>query len=122
MIMHKIMSEEMVTLVLGAEVLNGVIRDCMLELARERLHPEGGAASERTPTMKELEQASNERVCLVAFGSTTATVSISVRAIKYQGRMLSCGLSDEQERGIMAKRINNWIEDIQYGDEPHPWR
>jgi branched-chain amino acid aminotransferase len=122
MIRHKDGSKEMVTPPLDGGVLDGVMRDCVLELARERLRPEGWTISERKISMRELEEVCTAERCLEVFGSNTATVVSTIRGIRYRNRVLNCGLSDDQETGAIARRIKTWIENIQYGDELHPWR
>jgi branched-chain amino acid aminotransferase len=45
-----------------------------------------------------------------------------VRNICYKGRLLNCGLKENEEAGELASRMRNWIENIQYGEEEHAWR
>ena len=113
---------ELITAPLDGTILEGVTRDSILDLARERLAPEGWTISERKFTMGELAEASNEGRLLEAFGAGTAAVVSPVRKISWKGQLVDCGLKGDEEAGPIAKRVKDWIEGIQYGDEEHPWR
>ena len=112
---------ELVTAPLDGTILEGVTRDSILDLARERLAPEGWTVSERYVTMGELAEASDEGRLVEAFGAGTAAVVSPVRKISWKGRLVDCGLRDDQEAGETAQRMKTWIEGIQYGDEEHRW-
>ena len=112
---------ELWTAPLDGTILEGVTRDSVIDLARERLEPEGWAMNERQFTMKDLAEAADEGRLLEAFGTGTAAVVSPVRKIGWRGRMVECGLKDGEEAGDVAKRMKGWIEGIQYGDEQHPW-
>ena len=114
--------KELATPPLDGTILEGVVRDCVLELARERLAPEGWKISERKVSMRELVEASAEGRLLEVLGSCTAALVSPVRKISYHGQMIQCGLPDNKEAGPIVNRMKDWIEGIQYGDEPHPWR
>ena len=113
--------KELVTAPLDGTILEGVTRDSILALARERLAPEGWKISERKFTMPELAEAAEEGRLIEAFGAGTAAVVSPVRKISWKGQMVDCGLKDDQEAGEIATRMKAWIEGIQYGDEEHPW-
>ena len=113
---------ELVTAPLDGTILEGVLRDSVLALARERLVLEGWEVNERPFTMREVAEASDEGRLLEVFGSGTAAVVSPVRSISWNGRMVDCGLKPESEAGELAMRLKGWIESIQYGDEEHPWR
>ena len=73
--------------------------------------------------MREITEAAEEGRILEVFGSGTAAVVSPVRSISWDGQMINCGLPEDQEAGPVAKTMKEWIEAIQYGDEPgHPWR
>ncbi|KAL2819922.1 aminotransferase [Aspergillus cavernicola] len=112
---------ELVTAPLDGTILEGVTRDSVLGLAKERLIPKGWDISERKIRMVELVEAANEGRLLEVFGSGTAAIVSPVRAISYRGELVSCGLKEDQEAGEIALQMKNWIEGIQYGDEGHPW-
>jgi branched-chain amino acid aminotransferase len=113
--------KEFVTAPLDGTILEGVTRDSVLALARERLVPEGWLVSERKYTMKDLEEASNEGRLLEAFGAGTAAIVSPIRSISWRGKVVDCGLSPQEESGEIANRMKLWMEAIQYGDEEHEW-
>lgn len=111
----------LMTAPLDGTILEGVIRESVLELARERLVPEGWGVEERKFTMAELAGAAAEGRLIEAFGTGTAAVVSPVRNISWKGKSVECGLAAGQEVGDVTKRMKDWIEGIQYGDEEHPW-
>ncbi|KAI0021792.1 branched-chain amino acid aminotransferase [Xylariomycetidae sp. FL0641] len=113
--------KELVTAPLDGTILEGVTRDSILSLARERLAPEGWRVSERKLTMRELHDASRDGRLMEVFGAGTAAVVSPVRKIAWRGTMVDCGLSEHEESGEVALRMKNWIEARQYGDEEHEW-
>ncbi|SPO05042.1 probable branched-chain-amino-acid transaminase [Cephalotrichum gorgonifer] len=112
---------ELVTAPLDGTILEGITRDSVLSLAREKLVPEGWKVSERKYTMPELWEASQEGRLLEAFGSGTAAVVSPVRTISWKGKLVDCGLKDGEETGPIALKMKEWIEARQYGDEEHEW-
>ena len=106
---------------LDGTILEGVTRDTILDLARERLIPEGWHIREESFTMATLAEAAGEGRLMEAFGSGTAAVVSPVREISWRGKIVDCGLPVGAEAGEIAKRMKGWIEGIQYGDEEHPW-
>ncbi|KAF2667526.1 branched-chain-amino-acid aminotransferase [Microthyrium microscopicum] len=114
--------DELVTAPLDGTILEGVTRDSVLELARERLAPKGWKISERKMTMHELAEASDENRLLEVFGAGTAAVVSPIRNISWKGRLVSCGLEDHSEAGPLTQQIKDWIEDIQTGVTESPWR
>ena len=114
--------KELLTAPLDGTILEGVTRDSVLDLARERLAPEGWNVVERKFTMKEVAEASNDGRLLEAFGAGTAAIVSPIRSISWKERLVDCGLKEGEEAGPVAKRMKDWIERIQYGDEEHPWR
>ncbi|TKA80330.1 hypothetical protein B0A55_02206 [Friedmanniomyces simplex] len=113
---------ELVTAPLDGTILDGVVRDSILTLARERLVPEGWKVSERRFHMREVCEAADEGRLLEVFGSGTAAVVSPVRSIGYQGRLIGCGLPEDKEVGEVTLRMKEWIEGIQYGEEEgHAW-
>ena len=112
---------ELITAPLDGTILEGVTRDSVLSLAREKLAPEGWLISERKYTMKELSDASKEGRLLEAFGAGTAAVVSPVRNISWKGELVDCGLKADKEAGPIAQKMKDWIEARQYGDEEHEW-
>ncbi|OAX78186.1 branched-chain amino acid aminotransferase [Emergomyces africanus] len=113
--------KELITAPLDGTILEGVTRDSVLALARERLVPKGWAISERKLTMSEISQASDEGRMIEVFGAGTAAIVSPVRTISWKGRTVDCGLKETEEAGTVALEMKNWIEAIQYGDEDHSW-
>lgn len=113
--------KELITAPLDGTILEGVTRDSILGLAREKLAPEGWLISERKITMKELHEASLEGRLLEVFGAGTAAIVSPVRKISWKGTMVDCGLHEHEESGEIALKMKNWMDAIQYGDEEHEW-
>lgn len=113
--------KELITAPLDGTILEGVTRDSILSLARERLAPEGWKVSERKVAMRELADASAEGRMLEVFGAGTAAIVSPVRKISWKGDLVDCGLNDHEESGEIALKMKDWIEARQYGDEEHEW-
>ena len=113
---------ELITAPLDGTILAGVTRDSVLQLARERLIPDGWTVSERKAKMIEVVKAASEARLIEVFGTGTAVVIAPVRNISYNGFLVDCGLKENTEAGDVALRMMNWIEKIQYGEEDHKWR
>lgn len=113
--------KELITAPLDGTILEGVTRDSVLQLARERLVPEGWKISERKYTMKDLAEASHEGRLIEAFGAGTAAIVSPIRKISWKGELVDCGLKDSEESGEIALRMKEWMEAIQYGEEAHEW-
>jgi branched-chain amino acid aminotransferase len=114
--------KELVTAPLDGTILDGVTRDSILELARERLAPEGWKTSERKITMPQVRHAVEEGRLLEVFGAGTAAIVAPVRTIHYEGEDIEVPLQPGKEAGPLAERMKTWIEGIQYGEEPNnPW-
>jgi branched-chain amino acid aminotransferase len=113
---------ELATPPLDGTILEGVTRDSVLALARERLTPQGWRVSERKVTMPEIAEASSQGRLLEVFGSGTAAVVSPVRKISWRNQMVECGLAEHFEAGPVALQMKEWMEGIQYGEEEHPWR
>ena len=121
-IINKDGQKELMTAPLDGTILEGVTRNSVLQLAKERLVPEGWKISERRFHMREIAEAAREGRMLEVFGSGTAAVVSPVRSIMYNDELVNCGLTADVEAGEITKRFKDWIEGIQYGDEEHPWR
>jgi len=113
---------ELLTAPLDGTILEGVTRDSVLGLARERLEAQGWNVEERKFTMKELADAADEGRMMEVFGAGTAAIVSPVRRISWRGRIVDCGLSEDVEAGPIAQQMKDWMEAIQYGDEDHSWR
>lgn len=113
--------KELITAPLDGTILEGVTRDSVLALARERLVPEGWKVTERKYTMNELYEASQDGRLVEAFGAGTAAIVSPIRTIAWKGKHVDCGLKETEESGETALRVKQWIEAIQYGEEEHEW-
>ncbi len=113
--------KELVTAPLDGTILEGVTRDSILSLAREKLEPEGWKISERKSTMPEIAAAESEGRLLEVFGAGTAAVVSPVRKISWKGKLVECGLKPDKEAGEIAMKMKEWIEARQYGDVEHEW-
>lgn len=113
--------KELVTAPLDGTILEGVTRDSVLGLARERLAPKGWKISERKITMPDVAEAAEQGRLLEVFGSGTAAVVSPVRKISWKGKLIDCGLKTGEESGEIALQMKSWIEGIQYGAEEHEW-
>ncbi len=114
-------TKELLTAPLDGTILEGVTRDSVLTLARERLVPQGWQVNERRCTMQEVAAAAAEGRLMEVFGAGTAAVVSPIRAISWRDEMIPCGLPENEEAGPIARQMKDWIEGIQYGDEEHPW-
>lgn len=113
--------KELITAPLDGTILEGVTRDSVLALARERLAPEGWNIIERKYTIKELADAAKEGRMIEAFGAGTAAIVSPIRTIAWNNETIKCGLKETEESGEIALKMKNWMEEIQYGDIEHEW-
>ncbi|KAH0603631.1 uncharacterized protein H6S33_007290 [Morchella sextelata] len=119
--------KELITAPLDGTILEGVTRDCVLALAREKLVKEGWTISERKYTIKEVAQAADEGRLIEAFGSGTAAVVSPIRRIAWDGgvsgtpRDIMFPLQEGKEAGVIAERMWNWMEERQYGEVESEW-
>ncbi|KAI0995021.1 Branched-chain-amino-acid aminotransferase [Podosphaera aphanis] len=118
---EKTRKREIVTPPLDGTILEGITRDSILSLAREKLAPRSWKVSERKITMKEIYSASLEGRLLEVFGSGTAAVVSPVRSISWKGNTIDCGLQSNKEIGEVAESMLNWITARQTGEEEHEW-
>jgi len=110
--------KELVTAPLSrGDILPGVTRDCVLDLARKWGDCE---VSERNVTMAEVVSAVDEGRIIEAFGCGTAAVLSPIKLVHYNGRDLEFPLANGQS-GDMCQRLWNEITGIQYGKIEHPW-
>lgn len=113
--------KELWTAPLDGTILEGVTRDSILALAREKLVKDGWVVREERFTMGEVKQASEEGRLLEAFGAGTAAVVSPVREISWKGDRFGCGLKADEEAGEVAAKMKEWIEERQYGDVESEW-
>ncbi|KAF3916192.1 hypothetical protein AA313_de0207137 [Arthrobotrys entomopaga] len=114
--------KELITAPLDGTILEGVTRESVLALAREKLEPEGWKISEEKFTMGQMKKAADEGRLLEAFGAGTAAVVSPIKGISWRGHDIKIPLSPGKETGPLAEKFWNWILEIQYGERDHPWR
>ncbi|CRG88168.1 branched-chain amino acid aminotransferase [Talaromyces islandicus] len=114
--------KELVTPPLDGTILPGVTRESILELAKERLMPQGWRVSENKILMSDLAKASDDGHLLEVFGTGTAAVVSPIRNIQWRGKTINCGLEDNVKGGPISLLMKEWVENIQYGKTKHPWR
>ncbi|RMZ87871.1 hypothetical protein DV736_g4903, partial [Chaetothyriales sp. CBS 134916] len=112
---------ELLTAPLDGTILEGVTRDSVLQLARERLVPKGWKVEERYVSMSELYEAEQDGRLVEVFGAGTAAIVAPVRKISWKDRLIDCGLKESEEAGETASQMKEWIEAIQYGEDDHKW-
>lgn len=113
--------KELVTAPLDGTILEGVTRDSILALARERLNPDEWTVNERYVTIHEIKAASQNGTLVEAFGAGTAAIVSPIEEISYHGEPISVPLQPGKGVGALTEQVAEWIQDIQYGVEEHPW-
>ncbi|KAI5810146.1 putative branched-chain-amino-acid transaminase [Peziza echinospora] len=126
--------KEFITAPLDGTILEGITRDSVLGLAREKLEPEGWVVSERKFTIAEVKEAEAEGRLLEAFGSGTAAVVSPIKKIVWDGGLevrntqgekgtveINVPLSPGKEAGPVAQRMWDWMAERQYGDIDTEW-
>lgn len=107
--------KEMVTAPLDGTILEGVTRESLLTLAKERLDPEEWVISERYYSINEVAEKADKGELLEAFGCGTATVICPIKEIGWKGKDIKIPLLPGEQSGPFAKQAVKWINDIQYG-------
>ncbi|CAH6723678.1 branched-chain-amino-acid aminotransferase, cytosolic [[Candida] jaroonii] len=105
--------KELVTAPLDGTILEGITRDSILELCREKLGDEW-EVSERNYTIHDVKKAADEGTLIEAFGSGTAAIVSPVNNIEFRGENIKVPTS-EGETGEVTKKVLQWINEIQYG-------
>lgn len=111
--------KELVTAPLDGTILEGVTRDSVLTLAREKLDPKEWTVSERYYTITEVAERAAKGELVEAFGSGTAAVVSPIKEIGWQGKDIQVPLLPGEQSGALTKQVASWIADIQYGREKH---
>ncbi|KAI0912107.1 branched-chain-amino-acid aminotransferase [Ustulina deusta] len=101
-------------------ILAGVTRRSVLTLARERLADEVEIV-ERKYTIDEVIEASTEGRLIESFASGTAYFICPVSLIHHRGRDIQIPAGKGGEGAPITLRLKNWLVDIKYGREEHPW-
>ncbi|KAI9214240.1 hypothetical protein DS838_000882 [Geotrichum bryndzae] len=113
--------KELVTAPLDGTILEGVTRDSILHLAREKLDPNEWIVSERYCTIYEVEERAAKGELVEAFGSGTAAVVSPIKEIGWKGNDINVPLQEGKQSGPLTEAVAKWIGDIQYGVVEHPW-
>ncbi|TIB93689.1 branched-chain amino acid aminotransferase II [Wallemia mellicola] len=117
---------ELITPPLGDMILPGVVRDSILNLARdppewlkEQL-PENFKVTERRITMPELAKLAEEGRVVESFGSGTACIIASISCVNWREKDITIPVEADGS-GAIATVLRNAIEAVQLGREEHPW-
>jgi len=108
---------ELVTPPLDGTILPGVTRDSFLALARQWGE---FRVSERKFTMHDVIEAVQEKRMIEMFGAGTACIVSPISKIGFQGVDYEIPL-ELGSSGKLAKRFNDTIMDIQYGEVESEW-
>lgn len=100
----------------GKDILPGVTRDSILELAK--MWP-STKVSERVVTMGEVVEAEKAGRLIEIFAAGTAAVVSPVKGILYQGKDIH--VPTGENIGEIGSRVWKELLDIQYGRVEHPW-
>lgn len=111
--------KELVTAPLDGTILEGVTRDSILTLCRERLDPKEWLVNERYYTITEVEERAKSGELLEAFGAGTAAVVSPIYEIGWQNNDIQVPLTPGEQSGPLTKEIASWIADVQYGRVPY---
>lgn len=111
--------KELVTAPLDGTILEGVTRDSVLTLAREKLDPAEWEVNERYFTITEVAERAEKGELLEAFGSGTAAVVSPIKEIGWKGKDIQVPLLPGEQSGPLTKDVASWIADIQYGRVQH---
>ncbi|KGR00037.1 branched-chain amino acid aminotransferase [Candida albicans GC75] len=109
-------TKELVTAPLDGTILEGVTRDSILELARERLPSDEWTVSERKYTIYEIEEKANKGQLIEAFGAGTAAVISPINNIGFRGKNIKVPVALGNS-GELTATVAEWIRKIQYGEE-----
>ncbi|KAK9477014.1 aminotransferase [Lipomyces japonicus] len=112
---------ELVTAPIDGTILEGVTRDSILALARERLDPQKWEVNERKFTIQEVADRADQGTLVEAFGSGTAAVVSPIKEISWREKTIEVPLQQGKETGEIAELMAKWIAEIQYGVIEHPW-
>ncbi|KAG7870064.1 hypothetical protein KL918_000268 [Ogataea parapolymorpha] len=113
--------KELVTAPLDGTILEGVTRDSILSLARERLNPSEWDVNERYCTITEIASKAESGELVEAFGAGTAAVVSPIKEIGYNGTAINVPLLPGEQFGPLTKQIADWIAELQYGVVESEW-
>lgn len=107
-------SKELVTAPLDGTILEGVTRDSILDLCREKLSSEW-TVNERLYTIHEVKDRAAKGELIEAFGAGTAAVVSPIKTIGWKGEDIEVPLAAGTS-GDLTKDVADWIRAIQYGE------
>lgn len=110
--------KELVTAPLDGTILEGVTRDSILQLCKERLPKDEWKISERKFTIQEVKDRAERGELMEAFGAGTAAVVSPINNIGWKGQDIPVPVS-RGTSGELTNQIAEWINKIQYGDEEY---
>ncbi|CAH2351550.1 branched-chain-amino-acid aminotransferase, mitochondrial [[Candida] railenensis] len=110
-------TKELTTAPLDGTILEGVTRDSILQLCKERL-PKEWTVTERKFTIHEVEERAQKGQLIEAFGAGTAAVVSPIKAIGWKGKDIEVPIV-AGACGEVTKSVSEWISAIQYGDEEY---
>ncbi|CUM66190.1 uncharacterized protein PRCAT00003848001 [Priceomyces carsonii] len=108
--------KELVTAPLDGTILEGVTRDSILDLARERLPSNEWNVNERKFTIHEVQEKAANGQLVEAFGAGTAALVSPILNIGWRGKEISVPVGSG-DAGDLTKQIAEWIKNIQYGED-----
>ena len=111
-------TKELATAPLDGTILEGVTRDSILELTRERLPKNEWVVSERKFTIGEVEERAAKGELIEAFGAGTAAVVSPIKSIGWKGKEIEVPLA-AGDSGELTAQVAEWIRKIQYGEEQY---
>lgn len=111
--------KELVTAPLDGTILEGVTRDSVLDLARERLNPDEWEINERYYSIYEVASRAVKGELVEAFGCGTAAVVSPIKEIGWEGTSIEVPLLPGEQYGELTKQVADWISEIQYGKIKH---
>eukprot|EP01035_Chromulina_nebulosa_P017741 gene17741-23338_t len=101
------------------DILPGVTRRSIIDIAKSWTGDESIQVSERSITMSEVKSAQLDGRLLEVFGCGTAVVISPVKAIHYNDEDINVPTGDDV--GPIAYKLWKTLYDIQYGKLEHPW-
>lgn len=110
--------KELVTCPTDGLALPGVVRDSVLNLARDMKRFK---VSERYVTIDEFIKGIKEQRMLEAFGAGTAVTIGPVSLLHFDGVDYQIPIDPKYQAGTLTKELSDTIHNIQYGYIQHPW-
>ncbi|ODV79790.1 branched-chain amino acid transaminase [Suhomyces tanzawaensis NRRL Y-17324] len=107
--------KELATAPLDGTILEGVTRDSVLQLARERLPADEWIISERKFTIGEVKERAAKGQLVEAFGAGTAAVVSPIDRIGWKGEDIAVPVAAGNS-GELTAQVAEWIRQIQYGE------